>query len=169
MKLSPKQASFVAHSSAFMNLSDGAVRSGKTVGNFFAFGEHAVMGPAGDLMVLGKTERTVKRNVVRPLQRMWPGSVKYVQGSGELWIFGRQCDVIGANDAEAYTKVQGATIAGAYCNELPLFPESMLETIIDRCSIPGSKVFGDGNPQGPYHWLHANYLTACQWPLRSAH
>lgn len=143
-----------------MNLADGAVRSGKTVGNFFAFAEHCVRGPAGDLMVVGKTERTVKRNVVQPMQDMWPAAVRYVEGAGELWVFGRRCYVVGASDAHAYTKVQGATLAGAYANELALYPESMLQTIVDRCSVPGSKVFGDCNPQGPFHWLYANYLTA---------
>lgn len=160
MKVSPKQASFIAHSDSFINLADGAVRSGKTIGNFHALAQHCIQGPAGDMLILGKTERTVKRNVVRPLQDLWPGAVKYNQGSGELHLFGRRLDIVGANDSEAYTKVQGSTIAGAYCNELSLYPESMLSTIVDRCSVAGAKIFGDCNPQGPFHWLYKDFLAA---------
>lgn len=160
MKLSPKQASFVAHSDALINIADGAVRSGKTVGNFFAFAEHCIRAPEGDLMVLGKTERTVKRNVVSPLQDMWPSAVKYVQGAGELYVFGRRCWVVGANDAQAETKIRGSTLAGAYCNELTLYPQSSFQTLIDRCSIEGARIFADCNPDSPFHWVNRDYLTA---------
>lgn len=160
MKLSPKQASFVAHSDALINIADGAVRSGKTVGNFQAFAEHCIRGPKGDFAVLGKTERTIKRNVVAPMEEMWPGSVKHVQGSGELYLFGRRCWLVGANDAQAEGKVRGSTLAGAYCNELTLFPHSVFQTLIDRCSIPGARIFADCNPDSPFHWANVYYLNA---------
>ena len=159
--LSPKQVSFLAHSDAFLNISDGAVRSGKTHSALRRFAEMCIEGPPGDFAVFGKTERTVKRNVVNPLKQMLPkGTVRYVQGAGELYVFDRLCSVIGANDVGAADKVQGATLAGSYCNELTLYPENMWQTIIDRHSVDGAKILGDCNPDSPYHWLNRDFLAA---------
>ena len=159
--LSPKQVSFLAHSDAFLNISDGAVRSGKTHSALRRFAEMCIEGPPGDFAVFGKTERTVKRNVVNPLKQMLPkGTVRYVQGAGELHVFDRLCSVIGANDVGAADKVQGATLAGSYCNELTLYPENMWQTIIDRHSVDGAQILGDCNPDSPYHWLNRDFLAA---------
>lgn len=160
MKVSPKQASYIAHSTAFLNVADGAVRSGKTFSALQRFVEFCRRGPKGDLMMLGKTERTIKRNAVHPLEEMLPGGVKYVQGAGELNVLGRMVYIVGANDAQAETKIRGATLAGAYWNELSLAPHTALQTLIDRCSVEGSQIFADTNPDSPFHWLNKEYLSA---------
>lgn len=159
--LSPRQKSFVRHSDAFINIADGAVRSGKTHGSMIRFAKMCGQGPPGDFAVVGKTERTVKRNVVYPLQEGLPkGTVKYVQGAGELYVFGRRCWVIGANDVRAEEKVRGMTLAGSYLNEVTLYPENIWQTIIDRHSVDGAQILGDCNPDSPYHYLHKNFLAA---------
>lgn len=160
MEWSPKQASFLAHSDAFINIADGAVRSGKTHTAFAKLAEMALSGPPGEFVVVGKTERTAKRNVILPMMRLLPGAIRYVQGSGELYVFGRLCWVVGANDERASDKVQGLTSAGAYCNEVTLYPEDFWKTLVDRHSIDGSQILGDCNPNSPFHWLHKDYLTA---------
>jgi PBSX family phage terminase large subunit len=159
---SRKQQSFIAHSDAFLNVADGAVRSGKTHANLVAFARYCIEGPAGDLGVFGRTERTVKRNVVYPLIQGLPkGAVRYVQGSGELFVFGRRCWIFGANDARAEEKVQGSTLAGGYGNEVPLYPEGFLDMALSRSmTVKGARWFLDGNPEGPFHWFYLNYLTA---------
>lgn len=161
MEWSPKQASYLAHSDAFINLADGAVRSGKTHTALARFGEFCIAGPPGDMAVFGKTERTVKRNVVYPMMDLMPGAIRYIQGSGELYVFGRRCWVIGANDERAEEKVRGMTLAGGYMNEVTLYPKSVFDQTIARClSIEGSKIFADCNPDSPYHWLNTDYLLA---------
>ncbi len=161
MEFSPKQASFIAHSDAFLNLADGSVRSGKTHAALIRLAELSIQGPPGDFAVFGKTERTVRRNVVYPLQDLFPGAIKHVQGAGELHIFGRRCHVIGANDARSEEKVRGMTLAGGYFNELSLYPEGVFEQAIARSlSIRGAKWIGDTNPDSPYHWLAQKFLTA---------
>lgn len=158
---SPKQASFFGHSDAFINIADGAVRSGKTFTALGRFAEMCIKGPAGDMSVCGKTERTVKRNVVYPLQEITQkGVVRYVQGSGELYVFGRRCWVIGANDARAEEKARGLTLAGSYCNEWTLYPEKFTDTLIDRHSVDGSQILGDCNPDSPQHYLNKRFLEA---------
>jgi len=161
MQWSPKQASYLAHSEAFINIADGAIRSGKTHAALARFSEECIKGPAGDFAVFGKTERTVRRNVVYPLQALLPGAIKHVQGSGELYIFGRRCHVIGANDARAEEKVRGLTLAGAYMNEVTLYPKDVFDQTLARTlSIEGARIFADCNPDSPYHWLNTDYLEA---------
>lgn len=158
---SPKQVSFIAHSTAFINLADGAIRSGKTHASLWSFAEMCVNGPAGEMAVVGKTTRTAKSNVILPLKRLLPkGAVRYVQGMGELYVFGRMCHVLGANDERAQDKITGMTLAGSYLNEVALYPEGVWEELKGRHSVDGAKILGDCNPESPYHYLHKNELIA---------
>lgn len=157
--LSPRQEDFVFDSHAFINIAEGAVRSGKTFSCLLRFGEYCITGPKGELMILGKTERTVKRNVVGPLKEIYGAKrVRYVQGSGELYFAGRLIHIVGVNDARAEEKIRGSTLAGAYCNELSLFTEEAFNQLTYRCSVARSQIFADTNPDSPYHWLMQKYL-----------
>lgn len=158
---SEKQASYLAHSDAFINIADGAVRAGKTFTALGRFAEMCIEGPPGDMAVCGKTERTVKRNVVYPLMEITQkGAVRYIQGSGELYVFGRRCWVVGANDVRAEEKARGLTLAGSYCNEWTLYPETFTDTLIDRHSVDGAQILGDCNPDNPNHYLNKRFLQA---------
>lgn len=144
---------------AFINIADGAVRSGKTFASLFRFAEFACQHTTGDLIITGKTERTIKRNVVSPMIELFGRTrVRYVQGAGELYLSGRRIYLIGANDESAEEKIRGFTARGAYCNELALHPESVFHQIIDRCSLPEARIFGDTNPDSPFHWLNEKFL-----------
>lgn len=159
-RFSPKQIDVVKNANARINILDGPVRSGKTVAALVRFLRFVREGPPGPLMITGKTERTIRRNVIEPLKDMVGAArVNYVQGSGELRMFGRTIYVVGANDERAEEKIRGTTLAGAYCNELTLHPESAFNQLVARCSIPGARIFADTNPDSPYHWLHANFLA----------
>jgi hypothetical protein len=160
--LSLKQQSLIAHSTAYINIADGAVRAGKTHGNLIRFAEYCENGPPGDLGVFGKTERTIKRNVVYPLTELMPrGTVKHVEGAGELFVGKRRCFLIGANNIAALDRVQGLTLAGGYMNEVTLYPGEVFDMAISRtATIRGSQWFGDCNPDSPYHWLMQKYLAA---------
>lgn len=153
--LSEKQQDFLAFSNAFVNIAEGAVRSGKTHVCLHRFIEHALTAPPGNMMILGKTGDTIARNVIEPLNEMFP--VKYVRGK-YVKIGPRMVYLVGANDEGAEQKVRGATLAGAYINEITLAPKSVFNQLIARCSIEGSKIFGDTNPDSPYHWLRQDYI-----------
>lgn len=159
MILSDKQESFICDSDAFLNIADGAVRSGKTFSAIHRFAEFAIAGPRGDLMLVGRTERTILRNVIYPMIATFGNRVRYVRGTGELHFAGRLIHVVGADNVGAETKVRGATLAGAFCNELALIPEPVFKTLIDRCSIDGAQILADTNPDSPYHWLNKDFLT----------
>lgn len=105
------------------------------------------------MVVVGKTERTAKRNIIYPLMELVPGAVDYKEGSGEVHIFGRRCYVVGANDIRAENKIRGMTLAGGYVNEWTLIPEEFTSQLEDRCSIDGAQLLGDTNPDSPFHYL----------------
>jgi len=138
---------------------EGSVRSGKTVASLLGFLRFARAGPAGNLLMAGKTERTLKRNLIDPLTEMLgPARCRHLAGSGELHLVGRRVYLAGANDERAQEKIRGLTLAGAYCDELSTFPESFFAMLLSRLSLEGARLFATTNPDAPTHWLKAGYL-----------
>ena len=156
---SEKQLDVIANSDARLNILDGSVRSGKTVSSIVAWIYFVKQAPPGELLMTGKTERTLKRNVLDPLVAM-VGSrhCKLNKGTGELSLFGRRVYLAGANDERAEAKIRGMTLAGAYCDEITLYPESFFTMLLSRLSVPNARLIGTTNPDSPYHWLKINYL-----------
>lgn len=142
-----------------LNLWEGSVRSGKTVASILAWLYFMATGPEGELMMVGRTERTLKRNVLDPIyEYLGAADCRVVQGIGEAWIMGRRVYLAGANDARSEMKIRGVTLAGAYCDEVTTYPESFWTMLLSRLSLPGAKLFGTTNPDSPYHWLKTDYL-----------
>lgn len=168
---SPKGLRSIEESTARINIWEGAVRSSKTICSIVRWLEHVKTAPPGDLLMVGKTERTLKRNILDPLEQIVGGRrFKYNRGLGEVYLFGRRIYVAGANDERAAGKIQGLTLAGAYGDELSLWPESFFTMLLSRLSVPGAKLFGTTNPDSPYHWLKVNYLDrAGELNLKSWH
>lgn len=168
---SRKQLDVIANSTARMNILDGSVRSGKTISSLVAWIMFVSEAPPGELLMVGKTERTLKRNILDVLEQM-VGSryFKYNLGSGEATLFGRRIYLVGANDMRSEGKIRGLTLAGAYGDEITLWPESFFTMLLSRLSVSGAKFIGTTNPDSPYHWLMKNYLErAGELDLKSWH
>lgn len=163
--LAGKAARSVALATARFNIWEGAVRSSKTVASTFRWLRYIRQGPAGNLAMIGKTERTLKRNVIDPIiEMLGTRRCRYLAGSGEVHIFGRRIYTAGANDARAVEKIQGLTLAGAYGDEIATWPEDLWDMLGTRLSIPGAQFFGTCNPAGPVHWLKRGWLDrAAMW------
>ena len=43
--------------------------------------------------------------------------------------------------------------------ELSLMPEKFFKQLLNRLSIRGAKLYGTTNPDSPYHYLYAEYIT----------
>lgn len=143
-----------------LNVYEGSVRSGKTIASLLAWLLFTRQGPAGNLLMVGRTERTLKRNVIDPLVEMLgPKRCRYVAGSGELWLLGRRVYTAGANDERAQEKIRGLTLVGVYCDEVTILPESFWSMLLTRLSVDGARLFGTTNPDNPNHWLMRNYLS----------
>jgi PBSX family phage terminase large subunit len=145
---------------ARLNIWEGSVSSSKTVTTFFSWVDFVINGPSGELIMVGKTERTLKRNIIDPLVLMYGSRNIDTSGSGkgEIHIFGRRVYLVGANDERAEQKIRGASFVGAYCDEITLYPESFWVMLLSRLRSPGARLYGTTNPDGPYHWLKVNYL-----------
>ena len=153
--LTEKQSASYYLSTMRVNIWEGAVRSSKTVSSILRWIKYVTQeAPDGNLLMVGKTERTLKRNIIDPIIQMLGSSrVKYIAGKGEVIIDGRTVYVCGANDESAQEKIRGLTLAGAYGDEVSIWPESFFTMLLSRLSVKGSKFFGTTNPDNPTHWL----------------
>lgn len=152
--LEGKSLEVVRHLTARLNILEGSVRSGKTVDSLLGWIAYTRQGPAGNLLMVGKTERTLKRNVIDLLTDwLGPKRCRHVQGEGELWLLGRRIYLAGANDERAQEKIRGMTLAGAYVDELSLIPESFWSMLLTRLSVEDARLIATTNPDGPTHWL----------------
>lgn len=119
---------------------------------------YCIYGPKGDLMMVGKTNTSIYRNVIKPMVEMIGADAQYFSGKQEMHLWGRTIYIVGANDERAQGKIQGSTLAGAYVDEASLIPESFFNMLLSRLSIPESKLFCTTNPDSPFHWLKANFI-----------
>ena len=157
--LSPRQLEFYYNSDAFLNIADGAVRSGKTHVNLHRFAVHTQVAPPGDMMMVGRTRETVERNAISPMQQLLgPRRVRYNRGLGIARVGERLIWVVGINDAQAEAKIRGATLAGSYVNEGTVLQESAFDQLYDRHSVDGARMFLDTNPDSPFHWLKTKWI-----------
>lgn len=143
---------------ARINLLDGAVRSSKTVVTCVAWLLWLRTAPPGDLAIIGKTERTVARNVLPYLELLAGRHYRYNKGEGVVTIFGRPHFVYGANDERAEAKIRGLTLAGALGDEVTLWPEGFFAQLQARLSVPGARGVYTTNPDSPYHWLKTGVI-----------
>lgn len=158
-QFSRKQLDVITNADARLNILDGSVRSGKTISSLVAWVYFVKQAPPGEMLMVGKTERTLKRNILDLLEQIVGiKNFKYNRGLGEVHLLGRRIYVAGANDERSEGKIRGMTLAGAYCDELSLYPESFFTMLLSRLSIGGARLLGTTNPDSPYHWLKAQYL-----------
>lgn len=170
MKLSPlrgKAKAAARLSTARINIYEGSVRSGKTIGTLLEWAEFCRYGPEGLLLMAGRTERTVINNLVLPLQEMFgPERVKINRGTGTVTIFGREVQLVGADNESARTKIQGLTLAGAYVDEATNVPESFFNMLVSRLSVKGARVWCTCNPEGPGHWFKKQWIDRARLWVR---
>lgn len=160
-----KQVDSFRLADARLNIWDGSVRSSKTIVSLLKWIEFVRASPPGPLLMVGKTERTLRRNIIDVMVEMLgERRCHLVAGTGELFLLGRKIYIVGANDERAQEKIRGLSLVGAYCDELSTLPESFFVMLLTRLSIPGARLYATTNPDGPQHWLLVNYLDrASTW------
>src|SRR3990172_406753 len=157
-KLSKKQALSFKESNHRLNIWHGAVRSGKSHASMIRWIEYILKGPPGDFMMIGKTNTSLYRNIVKLMCDYLGAEAEYYAGKQELHLWGRTIYLVGANDERAQGKIQGSTLSGAYVDEATLIPENFFNMLLSRLSVPGSQLFMTTNPDSPFHWLKTNFL-----------
>ncbi|HEU5475692.1 MAG TPA: terminase family protein [Actinophytocola sp.] len=156
--LSVKQQDSILDSTRRLNIWEGSIRSGKTIASILRWLLYVRTAPLGPLAIIGKTKDTVARNVLDVIADIAPGAISYSRGAPTCRILGRLVHVIGANDAKAEKVLRGLTLAGVYVDEITVLPEAFFTQLLGRLSVPGAKLFGTTNPDGPSHWFRKKYL-----------
>lgn len=114
-----------------------------------------------DFILAGVTTGALKRNVLAPLFGMLESfgiSWEYHRTEGRIVIGSNSYHLFGADKDNAQDKLQGMTAAGAYADEAALFPRSFIDQMIGRCSVSGSKIFMNCNPNGAYHFIKTDFI-----------
>lgn len=145
---------------ARINILEGSVRSGKTVGMIPKWINYIQNGPRGLLVMTGVSKETIYDNVLQDLfDTVGSENYKYNAQTGLIQMFGRKIKVIGAKDEGSEKYLRGKTLAGAYCDELTLMPEKFFKQLLNRLSVKGAKLYATTNPDHPYHYLYTEYIT----------
>lgn len=158
--LSARQIEFIDHSTAKWNLAHGPVRSGKTIGTMFRFMQAVHDCPDSQIWMIGKTAQTIFDNAVRLVLEAQPGSPLYVFTPFCTWVGGntrelrykdKKIGTLGAGNEGFLGAIQGKTFSIAYCDEMTLYPESIIDMIDTRLSNPHSIGIASMNPSHPSH------------------
>lgn len=147
-------------------IADGAIRSGKTVVMSLSFVIWAMETfQSQNFGMCGKTIGSFRRNVVTVLKLMLRSRGYHVKDhrADNLLIITKNgienyFYIFGGKDESSQDLIQGITLAGLFCDEVALMPESFVNQATGRCSIEGSKFWFNCNPAGPYHWFKTNWI-----------
>ena len=156
-----KGKAFILAPPARINILHGSVRSSKTISSIIKW-IHLVKNEAtAECLMVGKTERTLMRNIINPMQEMLPSSVIHVnKGSGEMILYGKRVYLAGANDARSESKIRGQTLQFAYVDEGTIIPEEFMKMLQTRLSEDNAQLYVTTNPDSPYHWMKTELIDA---------
>lgn len=152
--LSKKQLQYIREANAKWNIAHGPVRSGKTVGSIFRFLTDCVSCPDSAIYIVGHTFETAYRNVVRKIMESPEFDMfrPFCSWSGKkLYFRDKVIGILGAKDEGAIGNFQGDTHSLTYCDEITLYPDSIIDMIDTRLSCPWSKAHATCNPSFPTH------------------
>jgi PBSX family phage terminase large subunit len=159
MRLSPKQVQVLTwwqRGDWEAVICDGAVRSGKTFAmglSFFLWAERCFTGQQFGLC--GKTIGALRRNLLAemtPYLRRLGMTVRERRSENLLVVRYKGHEnrflLFGGRDESSAALIQGSTLAGVLMDETALMPRSFVEQAIARCSVPGSRLWFNCNPEG---------------------
>ena len=149
---------------------DGAVRSGKTLSMGLSFFLWACTRFSGARFgVCGKTISSLRRNVMSellPKLRVIGFTVKEKRTENlvRVGFRGRTNDfyIFGGRDESSSSLIQGITFAGILLDEVALMPRSFVEQACARCSVTGSRLWFNCNPEGPRHWFYNEWVLGAE-------
>ena len=151
-------------------LCDGAVRSGKTLAMGLGFFLWAMSCFDGENFALcGKSIGSVERNLLTQL-RPWLKQLglQWKQARSENLVTVRMGKrenrfyLFGGGDEGGGDRIQGITLAGVLLDEAALMPRSFVEQACARCSVTGSRIWFNCNPEGPEHWMYKTWVLKAE-------
>lgn len=167
--LAPKQLevlhSYLNNDFGMMILT-GAVRSGKTFIDNLLFiyelrrtarlaKEHGNKHP--QYILAGASSDSINKNVIISCMNQFGVEFK-LDRHGHYHLFGVDITPVSTATMAGLKGARGFTSYGAYINEATLGVEPVFQEILQRCSMPGSRIIVDTNPDNPQHWLKVDYI-----------
>lgn len=146
---------------------DGAVRSGKTSVMSLSFLLWAMANfNLQNFAFCGKSVGSVERNILKPLLNVLylqkEFSLSYNRGDHALSVKrGNKSNtfyLFGGKDESSFALIQGITLAGVLLDEVALVPRSFAEQAVARCSVDGSLLWFNCNPDSPDHWFYKEWI-----------
>ncbi|WP_370625726.1 PBSX family phage terminase large subunit [Corynebacterium sp. TAE3-ERU16] len=162
--LSPRQKLALRRSTAAVNIWYGSVRSGKTHASlWWLLYKIAGWDGQGTVLVVGLTLGTVWRNIFRPLlsEPAFAAVAPYItyrENGGTARIFGKEINVVGANDETSWQRIQGMTVAYCLGDEATNWPRSFWDMMITRLSMDTSTMLVTCNPGQSAHYLKTEWI-----------
>ena len=149
---------------------DGAIRSGKTLAMGMGFFLWAMARFDGEQFALcGKTISALRRNVLAEvLPQLRALGYRCEERRSENALLVRWCGrenrffLYGGHDESSAALIQGVTLAGVLFDEVALMPRSFVEQAGARCSVAGSKLWFNCNPEGPQHWFYREWIQRAE-------
>lgn len=149
---------------------DGAVRSGKTLCMGLSFFLWACSSFHGARFgICGKTIASLRRNVLSELLPKLQSigfsvTEKRTENLVRVGFRGKTNDfyIFGGRDESSAALVQGITFAGVLLDEVALMPRSFVEQACARCSVTGSRLWFNCNPEGPHHWFYQEWVQQAE-------
>lgn len=142
-------------------IADGSIRAGKTLALSVGFVTWATNTfDDCNFAICGKTVTSCKKNVIDPLVQALQGIYKmsYKHSDSCLHVGSNRFYVYGGKDEGSQSLVQGITLAGILLDEVALMPESFVNQATGRCSVTGSKMWFNCNPETPIHWFYTKWI-----------
>lgn len=149
-----------------MMILTGAVRSGKTfIDNLLFIYElrrtarlakkHGDKHP--QYILAGASSDSINKNVIISCMNQFGVEFK-LDRHGHYHLFGVDITPVSTATMAGLKGARGFTSYGAYINEATLGVEPVFQEILQRCSMSGSRIIVDTNPDNPQHWLKTDYI-----------
>lgn len=153
-----KQSKVLKNADSRWNILCGATRSGKTYISFFLILKRIYELPKGNCCMIGRTLSTLSYNVLNPMREIFGvKNVSSVRTSADgikfVTIFGRDFRIIGANNKQSVTKLQGSDLIYAYGDEIATWHKDVFTMLKSRLNSDEARFDGTTNPDSPKHWL----------------
>lgn len=155
----------------FLNVWEGAVRSGKTATALMAFAMYVVRSPEKSFLLSGRTVQTVEANCILDdygLLNLIPGSQYKKVGESRAIVFSvrtphgiveKRIRVAGAADIRAYMTIRGNTYSGWFADEINVHDKAFVVEALNRTAMSHDrKHFWTLNPDNPRHWVYTEYI-----------
>ena len=145
---------------------DGAVRSGKTSCMALSFLMWSMGRFKGkNFGLCGKTIIGLRRNLLTELLK-WAEKLGFTvtENVSKNYMdvdFGGKRNryyIFGGRDEASAALIQGVTLAGILMDETALMPRSFVEQAVARCSVSGSKIWFNCNPESSGHWFKREWI-----------